>query len=151
MSSATLMILGESLDPRFATKLLGMRPSQQWRRGEQKSFKRKDGTMQLLESVHKWGGWKRWSSEAEQKKEFEKLIEHWCSKLTPKKKALARLGISGCEVFLDCCLIGDAVGFAVSPRLLAKLAGLGVTLRVSFYHLQEEPNGSLQPRRFARG
>ena len=141
------MIIGESLDPSIATKLLGMRPNQQWRRGDQKSFKRKDGTVQIFDSVHEWGGWKRWSSDAEQKKEFEALLEYWCRKLTPKKKALTQLATSRCEVFLDCCLAGDAVVFAISPRLLAKLAGLGVTLRVSFYHHQEESNSDVSTRR----
>lgn len=140
MHSVTLMILGESLNPSIATKLLRMRPNQQWRRGDQKFFNRKDGTVQLLNSVHEWSGWKKLSSNGERKKEFEALIEHWCRKLAPKKKALARLNLSGCDVYLDCSLHGDSTTFVLSPRLLATLAGLGVTLRVSFYFHQEESN-----------
>ena len=139
------MILGEALDPSVATKLLGMRPNQQWRRGDQKSFKRKDGSLRIFDSKHEWGGWKKWSSAAERKKEFPALLEHWCRKLTPKKKALARLRTSGGELFLDCCLVGDSCDFTLPPHLLTKLAGLGVSLRVSFYHHEEEPNQPPEP------
>lgn len=139
VSSATLIILGESLDPSVATKLLGMRPSQQWRRGDQMSYKLKDGTIRLFDSVHEWGGWKKWSTDAKGEKEFETLLMHWCRKRAPKKKALARLRASGNETFLDCCLAGDSAAFQISPRLLAKLASLDVILRVSFYHANESP------------
>jgi hypothetical protein len=134
------MILGESLDPSAATKLLGMRPSQQWRRGDQKSFKRKDGSVCLFDSPHEWGGWKKWSSAAEQKKEFPALLSHWCSKLTSKKKALSRLRTSGSELFLDCFLIGDSSEFILPPPLLAKLSSLGVSLRVTFSNNEGDSN-----------
>jgi hypothetical protein len=145
MSSVTLMILGDSLEPSVVTKLLGMRPNQHWRRGEQKSSRRKDGTVHLFDSVHEWGGWKRWSSNAEQKKDFEALLDHWCCRLTPKKRALARIRASGSEVFLDCFLIGEGSEFALPPHLLAKLGALGVTLRAAFSHHEERPNKALQP------
>lgn len=118
------MILGETLDPNVVTKLLGMRPNQQWRRGDKKSFKRKDGSVLQFDSRHEWGGWKKWSSAAERKKELPLLLEHWCRKLTAKKKALARVHTSGSEIFLDCFVVGGSSEFTLPPLLLAKLAGL---------------------------
>ncbi len=144
MSSVTLMILGKSLDPSLATKLLAIRPSQHWRCGDRKSFEKKDGTVRLFDSQHEWGGWKKWSSSTERKKEFTALLDHWCRKLAPRKKALARLRSTGSELFLDCCLIGDSSDFILPPALLTKLSELGISLRVTFYHHEEESNKTPQ-------
>jgi hypothetical protein len=140
MSSVTLMILGEALDPGEVTKLLGLRPSRHWCRGDQKSFSRSGSSVLLFDTRHDWSGWKKWSSATERKKEFVPLVEHWCRKLTPKKKTLGRLRRSGAEVFLDCFLVGETSEFALPPALLAKLADLHLTLRVAFSHHQEEPD-----------
>lgn len=147
MPSATLMILGRSLDPRFATKLLKMQPSQQWRRGDQKSFMRKDGSVLLFDSRHEWGGWKKWSSVAERKKRFPALLEHWCRKLSSKKNALARLRLAGSDLFLDCLFVGDSSEFILPQALLAKLADLGVSLRVSFWRYDEKPDQLKESKR----
>ncbi len=43
-SSVTLMILGDKLTPNDVSNELGLKPSQAWKKGEQKSFSRSDGS-----------------------------------------------------------------------------------------------------------
>ncbi len=56
--SATLIVFGEDVDPEAVTGLLQMDPSQAWRKGEQKSYTRSDGTVRQFNSFYEWGGWR---------------------------------------------------------------------------------------------
>jgi hypothetical protein len=139
------MILGEALVPQVVTDHLGLSPDQQWLKGERKCRRRRDGTVHYHDSIHEWGGWKKWSSEEERKMEFPALLGHWCALLTPRKKVLAEIRESGSEVFLDCCFVGATESFVVEPDLLAQMADLGLAFRVTFYaHEDGEANQSAE-------
>src|SRR5262245_14092738 len=114
MASITLMILGDSLDPRNVTRALRMRPTQQWRRGERDRV--------VPTHIYEWGGWKKWSTDKESKKELIEALEHWCLKLTPRKAELARLSRSGNQIFLDFCLVGETSELCLPPQLLRRIA-----------------------------
>lgn len=131
------MILGEELVPQVVTDHLGLAPDQQWQKGDRKCRRRSDGTVRSFDSIHEWGGWKKWSSEAERTMELPALLGHWCALLAPRREALADLRRSGCEVTLDCCVMGASERFAVEPDLLAKMAALGLTFGVTFYSAPE--------------
>lgn len=145
MTSVTLTILGEELLPQVVTDHLGLAPDQQWRKGDRKCRQRSDGTVRSFDSIHEWGGWKKWSSEEDRKMELPALLEHWCALLAPRREVLADLRRSGCEVMLDCCVVGAPESFAVEPDLLAKMAALSLTFGVTFYSHQEGDGDQAQP------
>jgi len=132
------MILGGSLDPKEISKQLALRPSQQWRRGDLKSFKKKDGSTRLLDSVHEWGGWKKWMPDKKKGEDVSKLVKYWCGMLSRKQRALSRIRATQCQIYLDCCIVDDASQFILEPGLLAKLASLGISLRVNFYSVEKD-------------
>lgn len=151
MPSTSLIIIGESLDPATITRLLKLKPSRQWRKGDRKSFQRRDGSVHYFDSIHKWGGWKLWSTEAQRKKEMDKQIERWLVLLTKKKKELAQIRRSDSEIFLDCCIVGEADSICLSPEILTQMAQLGLTFQATYYSSSEDgPNQSAQTRSLAR-
>lgn len=63
VSSVTLLVLGEDLNPDKASAELRLEPSQSWRK-DGRSIRLRDGTTQLRESAHAWGGWKMFIADA---------------------------------------------------------------------------------------
>ncbi len=120
--SATLIILGEALDPALVSELLGLSADAQWRRGEQK----RSGQL-VFDSVHEWGGWKRFIPAELRDAELQEQLEHWIELLAPREAALQRLAARGYELELNCFTASSAELY-LAPALLARLASWGVGL-----------------------
>ena len=145
MASVSLIVIGKSLDPTMVTRLLKLQPSQQWKKGERKSYRRKDGTVRIFNSKHKLGGWKRWPSDRQRKMELSLQVKRWLMLLTRKKKQLEEIQALGCDIFLDCCIIGEADCVSLSPATIGRMAELGLHFEATFYSSSDkEPNQGVQ-------
>jgi len=131
--SATLIIIGKSPNPDVITQHLKLKPSQAWKKGERKSFKKKDGSTHFFNSRYEWGGWKLWPTKTQRKKKIHKQIEDLINLLNRKKRALAQVRAFNYKIFIDCCIVGKSDFISLSSEMLAKLAALGVTFEVTFY------------------
>lgn len=132
ISSATLMILGDDLDPEDVTKKLGYVPSQSWRR----------------DATHEWGGWKRFVDPEHTNDPLEEQVEFWCSALRDRTEAISRLKSQGCHCALDLFVTTDATASIIIPELLQKqIAALGLELRLSIQigNGSEQQNPELSP------
>jgi hypothetical protein len=151
MASASLIILGDSLDPTTVTRLLKLKSSQQWKKGERKSYQRRDGSVRFFDTKYKWGGWKLWPSEKQRKQDLRHQVDRWLALLSRKRKELAKIRASGCQVFLDCCIIGEADSVCLPPETLGRMAQLKLTFEVTFYSASDkEPNQTMSRTRAKR-
>ena len=127
VSDATLLILGDELDPAFVSRSLGLRPSRSWRRGEQKRV------MGLaFESKYSWGGWKKFLPPSQRHKELPGQLRYWMRTLRGRAPAFAQLTSSGLYCSLDCFLTTDATASLIlPPDLQRSLSSLGLDLRFS--------------------
>src|SRR5262249_49650436 len=100
--SATLIVVGDDLEPAVGTTTLGWSPDHSWRRGERKRFTRPDGTERVFDSVHDWGGWKLSIADDEKGLSLQDQVAAWLDRLRGKRQALQRLRERCWEVELDC-------------------------------------------------
>ena len=133
LSSATLMILGKTLDPKVISKSLSkslcMRPNQAWEKGEEKHF----GS-----SIHhyQWGGWKKFLPPSLKSKSLESQILYWLRTLRPHKAAITKIGRDQDLVALDCLVITEETASIILPPAILKTVsdlGFDVRLSVSIY------------------
>ena len=128
-SDATLLILGDALDPALVSRCLRLRPSQSWKRGEQK---RSMGI--AFDSVHAWGGWKKCLPPAQEQKDLTSQLRYWVRALRGRAPAFAQLTKSGHHCSLDCFVSTDATASIVfPPDLQVSMAALGLELRISLF------------------
>jgi hypothetical protein len=143
--SATLMVLGDDLLPQRVTKLLGLEPSQSWRRGERKSFVRHGGTPHYFDSVHEWGGWKCLIPENKQGAELAEQLAWWCDVLEGREPAMRELEAQGCRLLMDCFVgAGESGSVEVSADLQRRLSGLRLNLTVCFSPDTRLPGGEAE-------
>jgi hypothetical protein len=134
MSSATLIVLGDDLDPDFVSNLLGVLLDQKWRRGELKSIKRKNGSVLRFKSRYKWGGWKSFLNKSEDKKELPQQIAIWCDRLLLKKNAVRKLQKLNYWIVIDCCIVSSgAESIRLDAKIHKKLSDLKIDLDITFY------------------
>jgi hypothetical protein len=127
--SAVLVITADRLDPARVTQVLGMRPDQEWRKGERRSYRTASGEVKQLESIHDWGGWKLWLREPLLNLPIEDQLNHWASVLQPKAESLRAIKNEGASVVMDCFAItSTSVDFHIRADLQAKLSFLGIDL-----------------------
>ena len=132
MSSTTLMILCDDIDPDIITKELEMFPDQKWKKGEIKSYRKKDGTKVQFESEHEWAGWKRFIDPALKNKPLENQLEFWCNTLKDRKEAISSLKSFDCYCALDIFIITDrTASIIIDGNLQNKLSSLNLELRIS--------------------
>ena len=132
--SATLIVLGEDLEPSGVSQALGLIPSQAWRKGEQKSFiSQVDGQRRFFESIYDYGGWKLQLDEERRSNELCDQLAHWVSVLRPKASELQDLLEQGAEIELNCCVVSTTALVEVNHKLLGELGNLGVDLSITFY------------------
>lgn len=125
ISSATLMILGAHLQPGEVSSLLKMRPSKAWRRGEVKS---------VGESLHEWGGWKKFLPPAQIKRLLPMQLHYWARALKEKADAFSHLRALGYHCALN-CYVGTSGTATISlpAELQLAIGALGLTLELDVF------------------
>jgi hypothetical protein len=129
--SATLIVVGDDLEPEVVTSALGWPPDQSWRRGERKRFMRPDGTELVFDSVHEWGGWKCFTADDQRGQALHDQVAAWLGRLRDKGPALQGLRDRGWVVELDCFAVTSEY-LHLPATLLGELAGMGVDLALTF-------------------
>ena len=121
IASATLMILGEDLDPSKVTGWLELQPSQSWRTGEEKEM--------APGSFHEWGGWKCFSEKSDET--LEEKVESWLMRLQGREEEFSKMNSLGWRCSLDCFLAFDSVAsLSISPELARRVSELGLTINI---------------------
>lgn len=142
VTSATLLIFGGEFEPREVSKHLGLAAWRSWRKGERKSYVRKDGSTILFDSSHNWSGWKHKLSEELSSQPLEAQLEAWCELLRTRKRGLKLVRNMVEKIHLDCCIVcSSTTCFIVSPLVQETLAQLDVSLAVTYY-THEEPEST---------
>jgi hypothetical protein len=132
VSSATLIVLGDALDPDVVSTELLLSPSRSWRKGEQKEFTRHDGSRRVFDSRHEWGGWKLFMDPRYKNDPLETQLQFWCEALQGKSDVIAKLKSSGLRCILDIFVTTDATASIVlSEDLLKSVASLGLEIELS--------------------
>ena len=134
VQSATLIVWGGDLEPSAITRELGRRPNQTWRKGEKRSYRRRDGSIRYFDSHHEWSGWKKWLNERQSGRPLEWQLQYWVTLLRPKAAALRALRGRGVVVELNCCVIASETARSRLPsKLLAILGSWGVDVDITWY------------------
>ncbi len=132
--SATLIVTGTDLDPDAVSELLGLAPTQTWRKGEYKRFERPDGTVRQFGSIHEWGGWKCSLWIDHQDAPLCEQINSAVDTLASRATALAELRADGNDVELNCSDSSSGSShLPLSRHLLKQLVDLSVDLDVTVY------------------
>jgi hypothetical protein len=133
VSSATLIVLGDDLDPAQVTQVLDLVPSQAWRKGEKKRVTGYDGKTRFYEGVYEWGGWKLWLPEELREIPFPSQLSHWTQLLMERSTEIKGLKNKGFTVELNCSIISQTYCFQVPSALQELFGSLGVDLDITFY------------------
>jgi hypothetical protein len=125
--SATLMILGDELNPQDVTDQLGIEPSQSWRKGEHKSFTNNDETIRYLDSKHEYSGWKCFLPGEQEHLELSEQLNWWCNFLRGKEAVMLSLEEKGCWLEMNCFATG-AVEISADTQI--RLSDLSLNLTI---------------------
>lgn len=121
VASATLVILGEDLEPSKVTAWLELAPSQSWKIGEEKELA--PGTF------YEWGGWKCFGDDSDAT--LEEKIESWLKRLDGRAEEFLRMNKLGWTCSLDCFLAFDSVAsLCLPPTLTQMVFELGLTIDI---------------------
>ena len=148
VSSVTLMILGENLNPDMVTAQLSLTPSRAWCKGEQKSFVRSNGSKCVFDSRHEWGGWKCFIDQTHENALLEKQLQFWCDTLRDRVDAIARLKSKGMHCALSLFVtMDDIASIILTAELQVSLASLGLELELSIMadDASEQKIGQVSP------
>ena len=130
LSSATLIVLGTHLDPKEASTLLRMRPSDSWVRGDPKVIQGKV----IGSNAHKWGGWKKSLPPSQMSKSLERQLGYWVRILGSTADGLVRLAALGNLCVLNCYLgTSGTATIALSPELQVAVGRLGLRLELDVF------------------
>ena len=130
VSSVTLMILGEELEPSTVSDLVKLEPSQSWKRGEEKKFAKS--------TFYEWGGWKRFLEETDDS--VEEKIASWIGILEGKAEAFKAIKNYGWKASLDAFIaFNEASTISISNDLSRKIGELNLDIDFS---LQAENRGA---------
>lgn len=142
LCSATLIILGDDLVPENVTELLKIEPDQMWRRGERKSFVCPDGTVEYLDSISEWGGWKAFIPDEQQALELEEQLTYWCDLLEGLEPVMRELEEEGCRLWISCYVSTSApTSIILSADLQQRLAALRLELEFSIFAHRDSSDG----------
>jgi hypothetical protein len=101
-----------------------------WRRGEQNTFVRPDGSIRYFDSIHEQSGWKHFLSEIDKTLSLEEQLLLWLARLQNLAGAIQNITAKGWEVELDCFTVGSEV-LSLSNKNLRSLADLGLGLSLT--------------------
>ena len=143
VSSVTLLILGENLDPDVVSRELDLVPSQSWSKGVQHSYSLSDGTGRCFNSRHEWGGWKLNLNSSYNDAPIETQLNFWCDTLSDKSSVLAKLKEKGMYCALRLFVTTDnTASIVLSEKLQGALSALGLEIELSIVAgIRSEPDG----------
>lgn len=133
-TSATLMILGEDLDPDVVTKMLRMFPSRSWRSGEPPDIRTDNQKRLPLNRRSEWGCWKAFRPDHLINGPLENQLQYWANTLASKNSALLHFAESGWEIVIDCYFATAQTELLELPALLLRTFGeMHVNLDIRFF------------------
>jgi hypothetical protein len=136
LSHVTLLVLGSDLDPRCVSRILGLRPTQAWSKGDAKTSP--GGTM-MSKSMHSWGGWKKSLPASYLAVSLSGQLGFWGRTLKQKAPALLQLSGSGYLCALSCFVSTSVTASITIPaELQRKIASLGLELELSIFATPED-------------
>ena len=134
--SCKLYVRGDDLDPKEVTTLLGVEPTEAYRRGDHwpypRNHKRAGKPSDLIVRTGTWrlevDDEKKWSWDAAAQ------LDYWCVFLVNREAAIRELQARDYEVMIDCYIDeGPVVYLDLSAELMQTLGNLGVALKFGFY------------------
>lgn len=128
MASVSLLIRGNDVDPAEVTRLLRLKPTRTWMRGDAMVIAGK-----ATRKIHRVGGWHLWSTPNQRNHSMSWHVSRWSRLLSSRRQPLREISEMGWEVSLDCCVAGKSDAFRLSPRFAQKLADAGVTFAFTCY------------------
>jgi hypothetical protein len=141
VASAHFLIVGGDFEPTSISRALGRRPSQSWRKGELKSFRRVDGSIHYFKSRHARSGWKKWLTNSWRDKSLEAQLRYWVRLLGPKSAVLKQLRRRGLSLEINCCVIASTTAkFRAPAPLLECLGKWGIDVEFTWYSHKEKPS-----------
>ena len=142
--SCKLLVRGDDLDPAQVTTLLGVDPSEAYRRGDHLPYPRNhERAGQPSDLMVQTGAW-RLEVDAEKKWSWDAAaqLDYWCVFLTNREAAIRELQARGYEVMIDCYIDEGPVAYVeLSAELLQTLGNLGVAVKFGFYDRSELQSG----------
>lgn len=129
--------MGESLNPEDVSEKLDMNPDQYWENGDRKSFLKKNGKVHYFDSIHEYGGWKKFLPlKMKNSNNIEEQLNYWVHVLKNKHKPLKELSTEHqCKLDLFATTESTA-SIVMSAELIQSLAKLNLELQWSFSHHQ---------------
>ncbi|HEV7240801.1 MAG TPA: DUF4279 domain-containing protein [Thermoanaerobaculia bacterium] len=134
LSSVSLIVLGDDLEPGEITRALGMFPDQDWRKGDVPQIQTPDGRWIPGPAIAEWGGWKKFIPPVLVDDCLEVQLDHWANVLASKAHAIRAFRARGWSSTLDCFFTASEPEVAeLKADLLAKLAAIGIDIDINFY------------------
>jgi Domain of unknown function (DUF4279) len=135
--SCRLCVRGEYLDPQQVTTLLGVAPTEAYRKGEHLPFPPNHKDAGKPSGLIVPSG--IWRLEVDKEKKWEwdaaSQLDYWCVFLTSREPAIRELQERGYDVMIDCFIDeGPVVYLDVSVEVMQALGKLGVALKFGFYN-----------------
>src|SRR5688572_23746113 len=125
VTNVSLMILGKLLDPKAVSRALRMKPNQYWRKGERK---------QVGDSLHQWGGWKKWPPASVRSKPLVQQLRYWAKELESLSDAIGEISSAKNQCILDCFVSTDGtMSIVLDSELQRRVSALGVELHLSIW------------------
>ena len=132
LSSSTLVITGDNLDPDVVSRHLNLEPDRVWRKGDERVVGSK---------VHSYasGGWKRFMDQTLRGEYLEEQLRYWVSLLTGRRVSLQDFRDRGWNCVLSCFIGTDETASIVLPAAFQQeLADLGVDIELSVFRGEHE-------------
>lgn len=134
LSSVTLLILGDNLDPNEVTRRLAIFPDQAWRVGDFPEIQTPSGRWIQSTSAALFGGWKKYMPKILEGEMLGIQLLHWSEALESKADIIRALRDRGWSVILDCFVTASEPEMVeLTAELLAKLAAIGSDVDFHFY------------------
>src|SRR6266513_3837842 len=102
MTSVTLIIVADNLDPEIVTRAVGAFPDHSWIRGERPSFTDAWGSTREHMSVAEQGVWKKGVPHTLLDAELSDQLSYWATFLAGRVPALSQLVSNGYDIEINC-------------------------------------------------
>ena len=136
-TSAAFRIIHPALDPNRTSQELGLQPSWAWRKGEGR------GRRSIPSRTGIWGlDTEGILTSRDLRRHLDWLLDH----LEPKAAVLEDLRLQGyrMDVFCLWCRLGGTGGPMLSPRNMARLAALNLTIGFEFWAVDEDESAGAE-------
>lgn len=138
LSSVTLLVLGDDLNPPLVSRALGMFPDRAWQKGQTLEISAADGRLLQVGDPAPWGGWKKFIPPHLEQALLEEQLAFWVERLQGLAKEVEDFRRLDWTVTLDCLLTTSVAEVAeLKHELLCGLAAIGVDVDIHFHPCQE--------------